>query len=56
MTDCLFCKISDGEIPAKIVYTDDRIVAFEDIQPQAPQHLLIIPRKHIRTVLLKFHY
>ena len=51
MSDCLFCKIAEGEIPAKIVYSDDRIVAFEDIQPQAPHHLLIIPRKHIRTVL-----
>lgn len=50
-TDCLFCKIAAGDIPAKMVYSDDRLVVFEDIDPQAPQHLLIVPRKHIRTVL-----
>lgn len=51
MSECLFCKIADGEIPAKIVFEDERVVAFEDIQPQAPVHILIIPRKHIPTVL-----
>jgi histidine triad (HIT) family protein len=49
--DCLFCKISEGTIPAKIVFENDRIVAFEDINPQAPTHIQIIPRKHIPTTL-----
>ena len=48
--DCLFCKIAAGEIPAKIVYKDDLIVVFDDINPQAPEHKLIIPRKHIPTL------
>src|SRR3990167_3717736 len=48
--DCLFCKIAAGEIPAKIVYRDDKVVAFEDINPQAPHHLLIIPQEHIATL------
>jgi histidine triad (HIT) family protein len=48
--DCLFCKIAAGEIPATIVYQDDQVVAFEDISPQAPHHLVIIPRQHIATV------
>ncbi|MDF1758163.1 MAG: histidine triad nucleotide-binding protein [Legionellaceae bacterium] len=47
---CLFCKIVDGEIPAKIVYNDDEIMAFSDIAPQAPIHLLIIPKTHIATI------
>lgn len=47
MNDCLFCKIIEGKIPAKKVYEDDRVFAFEDIQPQAPTHVLIIPKKHI---------
>ena len=47
---CLFCKIIDGEIPAKIVYNDEQIMAFADIAPQAPLHLLIIPKKHIATI------
>ncbi|MEJ2314611.1 MAG: histidine triad nucleotide-binding protein [Nitrospirota bacterium] len=49
--DCLFCKIAEGRIPAKVVYEDDRVVAFEDIDPQAPVHTLVIPRKHIATTL-----
>jgi len=49
--DCLFCKIATGEIPARLVYEDEKVVAFEDINPMAPQHLLIIPRKHITTTL-----
>lgn len=49
--DCLFCKIAAGEIPAKIVYQDDLVVAFHDIEPQAPQHVLLIPRHHIATLL-----
>ncbi len=50
MKDCLFCKIAKGEIPAKILHQDDRIVAFDDINPQALYHKIIIPRKHIATV------
>ncbi len=50
-SDCLFCKIIQGEIPATIIYKDAEIIAFKDIDPQAPQHLLIVPRKHIRNVL-----
>jgi histidine triad (HIT) family protein len=47
MTDCLFCKIIAGKIPAKKVYEDEKAFAFEDINPQAPTHVLIIPKKHI---------
>jgi histidine triad (HIT) family protein len=47
MEDCLFCKIAKKEIPAKLVYEDADIFAFEDIQPQAPNHILICPRKHL---------
>ena len=45
--DCLFCKIVEGTIPAKVLYQDDQAIAFADINPQAPVHLLIIPRRHI---------
>lgn len=48
--DCLFCKISNGTIPAGIVYEDKDIIAFRDINPKAPTHVLIIPRKHIATI------
>ena len=48
--DCLFCKIAKGEVPARIVYEDDQVLAFEDINPQAPFHVLIIPRRHIATL------
>jgi histidine triad (HIT) family protein len=47
MSDCLFCKIIDGKIPSKKVYEDDRTFAFQDINPQAPTHVLIIPKKHV---------
>ncbi len=47
MDDCLFCKINRNEIPAKLVYEDEETFAFEDIQPQAPTHILICPRKHL---------
>ena len=47
MSDCLFCKIERKEIPAKLVYEDAEIFAFEDIQPQAPVHILLCPRKHV---------
>lgn len=49
--DCLFCKIVDGSIPAKKVHEDDLVVAFEDVNPQAPMHVLVVPRKHIPTSL-----
>jgi histidine triad (HIT) family protein len=48
--DCLFCKIAAKEIPAKFVYEDPEIFAFEDIGPQAPTHLLICPRRHIASL------
>ena len=48
--DCLFCKIVNGEIPAELVYESDTAVAFRDINPQAPTHCLVIPRKHISTI------
>ena len=48
--DCLFCKIITGEIPSKKVYEDDAVYAFYDIQPQAPVHILVIPRKHIASL------
>lgn len=47
--DCLFCKIVSGEIPAKIIYKDDQVIAFDDINPQAPVHKIIIPHQHIET-------
>ncbi len=50
MSDCLFCKIVAGEIPAELLYEDDHVVAFKDINPQAPMHHLIIPKKHISTI------
>ncbi|OFW02451.1 MAG: histidine triad nucleotide-binding protein [Acidobacteria bacterium RIFCSPLOWO2_02_FULL_68_18] len=50
MDDCLFCKIIAGHIPASIVYQDDTLVAIKDINPQAPLHVLIIPRRHVATV------
>ena len=48
--DCLFCKIIDGSIATNIVYQDDQVIAFKDINPQAPIHILIIPRQHITTL------
>lgn len=48
---CIFCKIIGEEIPAKIVYQDDLVVGLEDVNPQAPHHYLLVPRKHIRTTL-----
>lgn len=47
MSDCLFCKIAAGEIPSKKLYEDDRLLAFYDIDPQAPTHFLVIPKEHI---------
>ena len=48
--DCLFCKIIAGDVPGAIVFQDDSIVAFRDVSPQAPLHLLIVPRKHIPSL------
>ncbi|HSK72140.1 MAG TPA: histidine triad nucleotide-binding protein [Pyrinomonadaceae bacterium] len=48
--NCLFCKIIAGDIPSKIVYEDDVCIAFDDIHPQAPTHILIIPREHIASL------
>jgi len=50
MADCLFCKIIERKIPSSIVYEDDRILAFNDIDPQAPTHVLIVPKRHIPTL------
>jgi len=49
-TDCLFCKIVDGDLPADIVYENDSLIAFRDIDPKAPTHILLIPRRHIATM------
>ncbi len=51
MSDCLFCKIVKGEIPCTKVYEDDQVLAFDDIQPMAPVHVIVIPKKHISTLL-----
>jgi histidine triad (HIT) family protein len=48
--DCLFCKIVRREIPASIVYEDERLLAFNDINPQAPTHVLVVPKRHIATL------
>ena len=50
MADCLFCKIRDGQIPATKVHEDDACFAFRDINPQAPTHVLVVPKKHIATL------
>ena len=50
MIDCLFCKIGNKEIPAKLVYEDGEMFAFEDIGPQAPTHILLCPRKHLASL------
>ena len=50
MSDCIFCKIVNREIPAEIVYEDENLLVFKDINPKAPAHLLIIPKKHIPSV------
>ncbi len=49
--DCIFCKIAAGEIPSDIVYEDDDVLAFKDIAPQAPVHVVIIPKKHFSSIL-----
>jgi len=50
MTDCLFCKIVEGEMDADVVHRDDDVVGFRDINPQAPHHVLFVPTKHIATL------
>lgn len=50
MADCLFCKIISRQIPASIVYEDDRVLAFNDINPQASTHVLVVPKKHVATL------
>ena len=50
MSDCLFCKIIDGEIPSNKVYEDDKVMCFHDVDPQAPVHCLLIPKKHIASI------
>lgn len=50
MSDCVFCGIVQGEIPSKKVYEDDRILCFHDLEPKAPVHVLIIPKKHIASL------
>jgi histidine triad (HIT) family protein len=51
MSDCLFCKIAAGEIPCKKLYEDDEMLAFDDINPMAPVHFLLIPKKHIKSLM-----
>jgi len=51
MTDCLFCKLIEGTIPSQQVYSDDKVLAFKDIKPKAAVHLLLIPRKHITSLV-----
>jgi histidine triad (HIT) family protein len=50
MDECIFCSIVQGKTPAQIVYEDDSVLAFEDINPQAPVHLLVVPRKHVPSL------
>lgn len=51
MSDCIFCKIANKEIPTQAVYEDDMVIAFNDLEPQAPVHVLVIPKKHIDSLL-----
>lgn len=51
MEDCIFCKIINREIPSQIVYEDEQILAFKDIEPEAPIHILVIPKKHIPSLV-----
>jgi histidine triad (HIT) family protein len=50
MSDCLFCRIIRREIPSSIVYEDERVLAFQDVNPQAPIHILVVPKEHISTL------
>lgn len=51
MNDCIFCKIIEGEIPCSKVYEDDKVLAFNDINPEAPVHFLVVPKKHVESVM-----
>ena len=51
MEDCIFCKIKNKEIPSEIVYEDEKVIAFKDINPATPIHILVVPKKHIETLL-----
>lgn len=51
MTECIFCRIASGELPANLAYEDEDVVAFHDLNPQAPTHILVIPRQHFSTLL-----
>jgi histidine triad (HIT) family protein len=48
---CLFCRIADGSVPAELLHADDLVIAFRDIAPRAPTHILLVPRRHIRSAL-----
>ena len=50
MSDCIFCKIANGEIPSDFIYEDEKVVAFNDLNPQAPVHFLVIPKKHYASL------
>ena len=50
MADCIFCKIAQHDIPSTIVYEDDKLICFHDLEPQAPVHVLVIPKKHISSL------
>ena len=50
MTGCIFCRIVAGEIPATLVHADDRVIAFRDLHPQAPVHVLVVPRRHVASL------
>lgn len=51
MADCIFCKIIQGEVPCDVVYEDDKMIAFKDLYPKAPVHILVIPKQHINSLL-----
>ena len=51
MADCIFCKIAQKEIPSQLVYEDEQVAAFRDLEPQAPVHVLVIPKKHVQSLL-----
>jgi len=50
VSDCIFCKITEKKVPARIIHEDDATMAFDDINPQAPTHVLVVPRKHVASV------
>ena len=50
MSDCIFCKIGSGQVPAKVVLQDDDVLAFDDLNPQAPIHVLVIPKRHVGSL------